>query len=313
MAHRRVRIESTPSGRRYLPVAEELVELYAPRIGWQAVAAWLVLRMAAERGGTVGEEEPASFVARTLGMSPLEAAEAMRRLTLYRLVEAASDHTIRVLEPLSAAEFARAFGEADGAPASSDRDGAGAAAVAEVAASAEPAPELSQSMPTDLRGVLEWYHQRIGLISDSQVERLYEWITLRGMTTDVVALAIEQTARSAEYASFSYLEGVLRNWYNQGVRTWADVLRRPHLASVLGTPCSPAKVSGGSAQGTGATSSNATPGQGSAPGGHGGRTSSPSPVDRSDAPLVGVPNADAYRPVDPERVKRIKELYGHGR
>lgn len=305
MAHRRVRIETMPSGRRYLPVAEELVDLYAPRIGWQAVAAWLVLRLAAERGGTVGEEEPASYVARTLGLSPLEAAEAMRRLVLYRLVETTSDHTIRVLEPLSAAEFARAFGETPSAPVAPDREGqepAVASASAEVAASAEPAPDLSQPMPTDLRGVLEWYHQRIGLISDSQAERLCEWITQRGMTTDVVALAIEQTARSAEYASFSYLEGILRNWYNQGVRTWADVLRRPHLASVLGLPRTAAQAGSGPAQGAGPGSS-----------GGQGRGAPASPADRSDAPLVGVPNADAYRPVDPERVRRIKELYGHAR
>ena len=266
MARPRIRIEATSPGRRYLPVAEELVELYAPRVGGQAVAAWLVLRLAAERGEALGDEEPASFVARRLGLTPLEAAEALRRLTLYRLVEEAPGHTLRVLEPLSADEFARAFGE-EPRPAEPSR------AAAETAASAEPALPDQAAMPTDLRGVLEWYHQRIGLISDSQAERLYEWITQRGMTTDVVALAIEQTARSAEYASFSYLEGILRNWYNQGVRTWADVLRRPHLASVLGAP---------------------------------------RPGSRQEPPMTGVPNADAYRPVDPERVRRIKEMYGHG-
>ena len=270
MARRRVRIESTSVGRRYLPVAEELLDLYAPRVGWQGVAAWLVLRLAADRGDAVGDEDPASFVARRLGMTPLEAAEALRRLTLYRLVEETADHAVRVLEPLSAAEFAKAFGEGP-SPEPAQETAAGEAEPA--ATSERGGAEPSGAMPTDLRGVLEWYHRRIGLISDSQAERLQEWITQRGMTTDVVALAIEQAARSAEYASFSYLEGILRNWYNQGVRTWADVLRRPHLATVLGAS---------------------------------------RPAERSDAPMTGVPNADAYRPVDPERVRRIKELYGHG-
>lgn len=312
MARRRVRIEPGVSGRRYLSVPEELIELYAPRISWQAVAAWLVLRLAAERGGSVGDnEELTSFVARTLGLSPLEAGEAMRRLTLYRLVEPAGEHALRVLEPLEAASFAREFGEVGAPlrPAPSQPEPA-PAAPQEVAAAADPSAGASQPLPADIREVLDWYHQRIGLISESQIERLCEWITQRGMTTDVVALAIEQTARSAEYASFSYLEGVLRNWYNQGVRTWADVLRRPHLASVLNASRA-APPGPPSAPGAGGGSPSTPAGQGAPVGA--GPGSGAGKADRSDAPMVGVPNAEAYRPVDPERVKRIKELYGYGR
>lgn len=284
------------------------MDLYAPRMGWRAVSAWLALRLAAERGDSLGEEDPASFVGRILGMPPLEAAEAIRVLGLYRLVQPIGTQGLRVLEPLPAAEFSREFGEAPKGPDGAlveplEGDAAvsqGSPAQAEVAAGGEPVLG-GGPMPTDVRGVVEWYQRRIGLMSDAQVQRLAEWVTERGMTTDVVALAIEQTARSAEYASFSYLEGVLRNWYNQGVRTWEDVLRRPHLSTVL------------NAQAPGPAQS----GQGGA-GAHraGGRGTEAPPArrpDRSDTPLVGVPNADAYRPVDPERVKRWKELYWHGR
>ncbi|WP_324716347.1 DnaD domain protein [Carboxydochorda subterranea] len=307
MGRRRLRIEPAPTARRYLPVPEELLTLYAPRMGWQAVSAWLVLRFAAEHGGTPDDEDPASYLARSLGMPPLEAAEALRTLGLYRLVEPVSGQGLRVHEPLPGAEFARQFGPPpDGAGhPSPETDGARqeAAASAESAHAPEAAPPEGgagyepngeSALPTDVRGVLDWYHQRIGLISDTQAQRLGEWITERHMATDVVALAIEQTARSAEFASFSYLEGVLRNWYNQGVRTWEDVLRRPSLASVIHAP-----ARGGQAAGPGA------PATSPAPGGRAG-------ADRSDAPMTGVPNAEAYRPVDPERIRRWKELYGRG-
>ena len=293
----RVQVAST---RRCVPVPQELVDLYAPRVGPLALAAWVVLRLAGERGQPIEDDAPAAFVARSLGVEVLAAAEALRALELYALVESAGPHGLVVHEPLSAEAFQRRFGPLPEAPAPPRAAVGGgpsrseaALARAEAAAAGEGAgvPEEGaepEGLPRDVRGVLEWYHQRIGLISESQFERLCEWITRRGMTADVVALAIEETARSAQYASFSYLEGVLRNWYNQGVRTWQDLSRRRHLSAVL-------------AQALATRTAPAPAGQGAAAG---------APEER---PMEGVPNAGAYRPVDPEQVRRWKEMYARGR
>lgn len=46
------------------------------------------------------------------------------------------------------------------------------------------------------------------------------------MTAEVVAAAIDITARKADNPRIQYLEGVLRNWYNDGVRTFDEALKR---------------------------------------------------------------------------------------
>lgn len=343
------------SGRRFIPVPEELVDLYGPLVGPKSLVAWLVLRLAAERGQTVIEEDPAEFVAQATGLTPLEGAEALRQLILYELVQVRGNGEMLVKEPLSRGEFQRRFGKATvqaaqapgGHPATTEAGhepersapppGPGTAE-AEVAAAGEgeevcgprepgaarpptepegasagrpaasgsgPASERG-GLPKDVRSVLDWYHQRIGLISESQFQRLCEWISTRGMNADVVALAIEETARSAQYASFSYLEGVLRNWYNHGVRTWDDLQRRRFLSTTLASSRSgtaggpPASSQASRAAGAQVAASAAAPGASGA--GQG-----------ADSAMTGVPNAEAYRPVDPERVKRWKELYANGR
>ena len=322
----RVRLASQ-AGRRALVVAPQLVELYGPRLGPGALAAYLVLRLAADEGPLPGDLLPAELVARQLGMEVLEAAEALHRLTLYGLLEQDRDGTLWLYEPLSREEFLQRFGPSgdgdgsgDGLADGGDAGGAEAAAGAgvlqqvglaaqQVAAAAPARPHGpgttpipagasgdggAEGLPQDVRGVLEWYHQRIGLISESQFERLCEWITRRGMTADVVALAIEETARSAQYASFSYLEGVLRNWYNQGVRTWQDLSRRRHLSSVLArAPEGPAGPGGGQGHAAAAAAGGQRPAE--------------------EPSMEGVPNAEAYRPVDPEQVRRWKEMYARGR
>lgn len=343
------------SGRRFIPVPEELVDLYGPLVGPKSLVAWLALRLAAERGQTLIEEDPAEFVAQAAGLTPLEGAEALRQLILYELLQVRANGEMVVKEPLSRGEFQRRFGKAtvEAAQAPGGRS-AGAepgdepersapppepgAAGAEVAAAAEgeevsgrretggerpptepdgvgavrPAASGSGSaperggLPKDVRSVLDWYHQRIGLISESQFQRLCEWISTRGMNADVVALAIEETARSAQYASFSYLEGVLRNWYNHGVRTWDDLQRRRFLSTTLAS-------SRPGAAGGPPTSSQAGRSAGAQPAASGNAAGASGAGQGPDSAMTGVPNAEAYRPVDPERVKRWKELYANGR
>ena len=76
-----------------------------------------------------------------------------------------------------------------------------------------------------LGAVVAFYHQRIGVMGPSQFEKLRFWLEEMGMSPDVIALAIEETVQNAKSPRMNYLEAVLRNWYNDGVRTVADLQR----------------------------------------------------------------------------------------
>lgn len=85
----------------------------------------------------------------------------------------------------------------------------------------------------DMQAVVQIYHKRIGLLGPTQYEKLRFWVEEMGMEGAVVALAIEETVRSADVPRISYLEGILRNWYNDGIRTLADVHERKRASRVL--------------------------------------------------------------------------------
>lgn len=82
-----------------------------------------------------------------------------------------------------------------------------------------------------LQAVVQFYHQRIGMLGPSQFERLRFWVEDQGMSSDVVALAIEETVQSAQTPRMNYVEGVLRNWYNDGIRTLADLQKSKRVRS----------------------------------------------------------------------------------
>ena len=87
----------------------------------------------------------------------------------------------------------------------------------------EPAAQPAGPENPDMQAVVQIYHKRIGMIGPTQYEKLRFWVEEQGMEGAVVALAIEETVRSADVPRISYLEGILRNWYNDGIRTLADV------------------------------------------------------------------------------------------
>lgn len=134
----------------------------------------------------------------------------------------------------------------------------------------EPASSEPESENPDMQAVMQIYHKRIGMIGPTQYEKLRFWIEEQGMEGAVVALAIEETVRSAEVPRISYLEGILRNWYNDGIRTLADLHEKKRASRVLS--------------------------------GDEGRA-------KGDHSLEGSPNAAAYQSVSPEWVERWKELY----
>lgn len=156
-----------------------------------------------------------------------------------------------------------------------------AASGAEVAASELPggsdaavsaAPPIT-SASTDLDAVVQIYHKRIGLIGPAQYEKLRFWVEEQKMDAEVVALAIEETVASARNPRINYLEGILRNWYNAGIRTLSDLMQDKRHSQAL------------------------------IPKDERDRRDQPSPRREGSA------NAAAYQHIDPDLVQRWKELY----
>lgn len=133
------------------------------------------------------------------------------------------------------------------------------------------APPIT-SASTDLDAVVQIYHKRIGLIGPAQYEKLRFWVEEQKMDAEVVALAIEETVASAKNPRINYLEGILRNWYNAGIRTLADLMQDKRHAQALIPK---------------------------------------DERDRRDelSRYEGSANAAAYQHVDPDLVQRWKELY----
>ena len=89
-----------------------------------------------------------------------------------------------------------------------------------------------ESLEAALGAVVAFYHQRIGLLGPSQFERLRFWVEEQGMSPEVVALAIEETVQSARTPRMNYLEGILRNWYNEGIRCLEDLQRTQRARAI---------------------------------------------------------------------------------
>lgn len=93
------------------------------------------------------------------------------------------------------------------------------------------------SMGISMQHVFDEYHRVIGLMSPSHYEKLDDWLK-RGMEPALIAQAILEV--EAEYQRriqrnepgahqvrrMTYLEGILRNWFNDGLRTYYDWDRR---------------------------------------------------------------------------------------
>lgn len=138
-------------------------------------------------------------------------------------------------------------------------------------------PGLATSAPvasasTDLDAVVQIYHKRIGMIGPAQYEKLRFWVEEQKMDAEVVALAVEETVASAKNPRINYLEGILRNWYNAGIRTLSDLMQDKRHSQALIPKDERTRRE-------------------------------PSPRHEGSA------NASAYQSVNPDLVERWKELY----
>lgn len=92
----------------------------------------------------------------------------------------------------------------------------------------KPDPVVSSLPPSsdDLDIVLDAWRQHIGELGPKQLDAISAWLkeSDRAMPAEVVVKAIEIAAQSG-VRRLNYVEGILRNWVNDGVRTLEDIER----------------------------------------------------------------------------------------
>jgi DnaD/phage-associated family protein len=199
-------------------VLDRLVGQYLVAVGARGVLLWQILRYAAGPAGADGRD----LIARN-GYGPEILAESFERLLEYRLVEADVDQSttgpqrLTVRAPLDEATFEAAFVTGTMAFPEAEPGETQPLKVSEPPKAPEPLIKGA-----DLERVLDRFHNRIGILGAQQIMTLREWIEDRGLAAEVLEAAIEKVAESGK-RTFNYLEGVLRNLYNSGVRTLADM------------------------------------------------------------------------------------------
>lgn len=97
-------------------------------------------------------------------------------------------------------------------------------------------PAVLDESQASFEWLVTFWTNRVGTPSAAEMRKLLFWVEKKGLSEEVIAVAIEEMCASADSPSFSYLEGILRNWYNEGVRHYGDLVDRSHLAKVLNGP-----------------------------------------------------------------------------
>lgn len=103
-----------------------------------------------------------------------------------------------------------------------------------------PQEQAAASEPTFLdeeQASFEWlinyWSARVGAPTPQEMRKLLFWVEKKGLSHEVIAVAIEEMTAAVASPSFPYFEGILRNWHAEGVRTYNDLIERPHLTKVL--------------------------------------------------------------------------------
>lgn len=81
--------------------------------------------------------------------------------------------------------------------------------------------------------LVEYWSTRVTAPSPDEMRKLFYWMEHKGLSHEVIAVAIEEMCATVVSPNFPYLEGILRNWHGVGIRTYNDLLENPHLTKVL--------------------------------------------------------------------------------
>ena len=263
MAKENIRAWRVENPRWVISVPRELFTVYHRVIGSQAVLVWLHLQCWKEQSEAPDLDALVDELQIQTGFPPDAITLALHKLEEYELVEM-HERVIRLCLPLSEEQFAlrfapklaaepvqQAFAEMDftldtaveTVPVASAKDETPTSPASVVTTNSDANialnKEVFSSPEADLQAVLDLYHKRIGLMGPKQRDILRYWVEESGMTAEVVAAAIDVTARQAENPRIPYLVGVLRNWYNDGVRTYAEAVKK--YPEITGEDKTPAK------------------------------------------------------------------------
>jgi len=94
-------------------------------------------------------------------------------------------------------------------------------------------PTMLDAAQAQFEWLVNFWSSRVGDATQEVMQKLVFWLEEKELSHEVIAVAVEEMCENAERPTLSYLEGVLRNWYNEGVREYAHLTERPHLAKVL--------------------------------------------------------------------------------
>lgn len=70
--------------------------------------------------------------------------------------------------------------------------------------------------------ISDYYQKRIGVMDGQQYQILTDYLTLDGMELEVIKIAIDKAADNGK-RSFSYINSILKNWRQNGIRTMVQV------------------------------------------------------------------------------------------
>lgn len=70
--------------------------------------------------------------------------------------------------------------------------------------------------------ISNYYQSRIGIIDGQQYQILTDYLTLDGMELEVIKTAIDKAADNSK-RSFSYINSILKNWRQNGIKTMTQV------------------------------------------------------------------------------------------
>lgn len=85
--------------------------------------------------------------------------------------------------------------------------------------------EIEKKDGNSLSVIAQVYQQKIGLIDGGQFQRLTEYATLDGMNIAVILKAISEAADNGK-RNFKYINAILRNWKQDGIKTLVQVEER---------------------------------------------------------------------------------------
>lgn len=84
----------------------------------------------------------------------------------------------------------------------------------------EEIEKKTSSAPT--AEISNYYQKRIGVMDGQQYQILTDYLTLDGMELEVIKIAIDKAADNSK-RSFSYINSILKNWRQNGIRTMVQV------------------------------------------------------------------------------------------